>query len=91
MSYTCLSSNERLAKKPHKCIWCGERIKIGDKYQEIRGINDGNFQLNRFHLECISACNDDMDNSLDDTFSPYCFDRPKAISMESNDKAEPRR
>lgn len=34
MSYTLLSERTRVARKPHRCIWCWQAIKVGESYVE---------------------------------------------------------
>lgn len=55
MSYTLLSLVERTAAKGHRCIWCWESIRIGDRYADERSVYDGNMQHHRFHTECLGA------------------------------------
>lgn len=55
MSFTLLSEAERTARKAHRCIWCWESIRVGDRYLDERSIYDGNMQRNRFHPECHDA------------------------------------
>lgn len=56
MSYTLLSQSNQIARKTHKCTWCGETIKKGDDYHSERSIYQGCWQYHKFHLECnVSA------------------------------------
>jgi hypothetical protein len=52
MSFVSLSESEPVARKPHRCIWCGEEITKGVKHFHYTGKFDGDFQSNRLHLEC---------------------------------------
>lgn len=55
MSYTLISEERRTARKPHRCIWCWQRIAKGERYEYEAGINDGDFQSQHFHPECQAA------------------------------------
>ena len=41
MSYTLLSEVTRAARKAHRCIWCWQLIKPGEKYIDERSVLDG--------------------------------------------------
>jgi hypothetical protein len=47
VSYTLLSESTPVARKAHRCIWCGERIAAGERYTHERSIYDGGFQNHR--------------------------------------------
>lgn len=68
MSVTLLESTTPTAAKAHKCIWCGEQIAKGERYDRNKMIYDGDFHDNKFHLECGRAS-----QQLDagDEFTPY--------------------
>lgn len=55
MSYTLLSERTRVARKPHRCIWCWEAIPAGESYVDERSVHDGEFQQHHFHPECRDA------------------------------------
>lgn len=55
MSYTLLSEVTRTARKAHRCIWCWQFIKPGDKYIDERSVHDGGIQHHRWHPECLEA------------------------------------
>ena len=55
MSYTLLSETHPHAKKDYQCIWCGEKIEKGLHHIHKRSIYDGDFQDQRFHIECDKA------------------------------------
>lgn len=76
MSWTFLSRTEKKARKPHECIWCGQPIEKGQKYFREVGINDGDFQDNPFHPECVEACAEELRESYEDSFIPYENERP---------------
>jgi hypothetical protein len=51
MSYTLIAREERKARTLHRCIWCGERIALGDSYVHERSIFEGDPQCHDWHLE----------------------------------------
>ena len=63
MSFELLSGSFPVAKKAHKCVWCGEEIKIGEKHYKFVGLNDGDFQSSRLHNECWDAMKRDMNQT----------------------------
>ncbi len=44
-----------VARKPHLCDWCPEKIEVGTKYTTVSGIWEGDFFHTRWHGECYSA------------------------------------
>lgn len=44
-----------VARKTHRCCWCGEAIIVGEKYNRWRGIFEGQIQTTKMHLECLEA------------------------------------
>lgn len=40
------------ARKEHVCIWCEEKILVGEKHHRQAGRVYGEFQDNRYHAEC---------------------------------------
>jgi hypothetical protein len=55
MSVDTISSEERKARKEHRCTWCGQMILIGEKYRHERVRVDGDMNTNDMHLECDEA------------------------------------
>jgi len=43
------------ARKAHRCTWCDEAIKKGDRYVRIRSVFDGEPHTSKFHCECEEA------------------------------------
>ena len=70
---TELQSKVVKARKPHVCVWCGERIEVGESAQYRVYINEGDFQSDYLHPECNSAAYKVDD--LEDGFDPYSFQR----------------
>jgi hypothetical protein len=67
-----ISDEWRKARKPHRCIWCGEAIVIGERYRHWRGKFEGEVMSNDWHKECDDA-SDDID--VAEGFEPYSFKR----------------
>ena len=69
-------SQNRTARKPHRCTYCGEDIGQGDEYVFQKGNHDGRWFESKMHPECF----EDMCESGDGEYSPYCNERPCAAS-----------
>lgn len=41
-----------VARKRHRCAWCGEWIEVGEKHSKYVGKFEGDFQSWRVHDEC---------------------------------------
>lgn len=79
MSYQLFESPTRTAlRKEHRCIWCGQKIRIGEKYMDERSVYDGNIQRHRWHPECLNAAHEYFRNTAEEEFSPWDNERPKA-------------
>jgi len=63
---------QQRAAKPHRCVWCGQRIDAGHIYNRQIGVFGGEFQANRWHPESWDAA----DFSVHDEFMPHENDRP---------------
>lgn len=75
MSYTpLLSFRERVACKPHRCTWCGERIEAGSSYAYEASTYYGNFQHHHWHTECYEGRA--LEFEYHDDFEPYQGERP---------------
>lgn len=75
MSFTFLSVDLRVARKEHRCIWCPEKILVGDRYQDVRCIYEGDFQANKYHPECKFACEEIARREGPFDFSEHQFKR----------------
>jgi len=51
------SSNWRklIARKPHVCLWCSERIEKGTEYTLEEWADGDEHGRNRYHVECEAA------------------------------------
>jgi hypothetical protein len=75
---TILTDENRIARKPHRCEWCGERIEPGQQYRYYSGVFYGNFQSTHMHNECYDACQEDASEyGMDYEFEPYRNGRGK--------------
>ena len=56
MNYIVLGDSKiYLAKKAHRCSWCGEQIDPKTRYRRTRAINDGRPYTEKLHPECDGA------------------------------------
>lgn len=72
---TLIADEWPVARKEHRCIWCGEPIVIGEKYRRTRLIWEGDPITNKWHKECDDAA-DAVD--LEEGFEPHTFKRGTA-------------
>lgn len=75
--YHLFSRTTVAGRKPYRCIWCGEAISKGELHIFERSIYEGRFQNNRWHPECLDACDQEFRESGDDEYMPYSNDRPE--------------
>lgn len=54
-----------VARKEHRCLWCGEKIAVGERHLNYRGVWGGDFQNWRMHSECEAAWERDPDRGID--------------------------
>ncbi len=82
MNYESIDDNSRyvVARKNHKCEWCGESINKGQECAVRVYKLDGNLINARQHPECMSAMfASDID--LDEGFDTGANPRGKAINI----------
>jgi hypothetical protein len=77
MSYELIRESFPVARKRHRCIWCGEGINAGVKHRHEVSSFDGNLQDHRWHLECDDDAKDYFDEGNGPEFSAYSNERPK--------------
>jgi predicted nucleic acid-binding Zn-ribbon protein len=80
-----LSSETPMARKQHRCTWCGEHIEKGDTYVRVSGVFDGDLQTSKFHPECDDACTEEAryeGGSFE--FMPYDNERPIAAKEKKS-------
>lgn len=87
MSYTLITEESRKARKPHRCIWCGQGILVGERYTHRRGVFEGDLQSDDWHPECEKAADDERraDGAWEWEFSPYENQRPASTSGAGHD------
>jgi hypothetical protein len=76
MSYRLLSETSPKARKQYRCVWCGERINVGERHAHERSIFDGEFQNHRFHHECIDAMREEASENGGEVEFGY-YDNPR--------------
>ena len=88
MGYYHLTSENRKARKPHRCIWCGQAIIVGEQYIHIRGVMDGDMQTDAWHPECRTGAADECGTSGDWEFTAFDNERPAKQSPSEGEKHE---
>jgi hypothetical protein len=66
-------SKNRVARRPHRCTYCGEDIGQGDTYVFQKGNYDGRWFESKMHPECF----EDMCENGDGEYTPYSNERPQ--------------
>jgi hypothetical protein len=65
----------RTARKEHRCIYCGEPIRAGERYVYQTGVYETYWFVNKMHQECFDdLCDGDRE------FIPYSNERPPATA-----------
>jgi hypothetical protein len=75
--YRLLAESFPVARKQHRCIWCGEPILRGEKYRHERSVYDGEMQDHKWHLECDAAFAEELKYDPTGEFSPHDNERPE--------------
>lgn len=66
-----------VARKEHRCEYCGEKILKGEKHIKFSGVFEGEFQNWRMHDECNTAwC-----ATEDEYFEPLVNERPSKVTQ----------
>jgi hypothetical protein len=73
MSYHLFSKKDTVARKIHRCVWCGETIAPGSTYRYEVSVYDGTFQNHHWHPECDDDAGSD---GGDFEFIPHDNERP---------------
>ena len=79
MYYTLLKETFPVARREHKCIWCGQKILVGEKHRHERSVYDG-IQDHRWHLECNEVAKDYF--RTEEEFVPHENERPDAVPAQ---------
>ncbi len=74
-----LTDGDMVARKSHRCIWCGEMIPKGQIHHVQSGIFDGELYRHHMHQECyaggmVALWNADR-FALEDGFEPHAYRR----------------
>lgn len=78
MSYSLLSESWPVAKKQHRCIWCGEPVLVGEKYRREKSVYCGEMQNFAWHHECDDEAKEEFLHG-DNEFVAYSADRPMPL------------
>lgn len=73
MDYSLIRESFPLARKSHKCVWCGQAIEPGEKHRHEISRYDG-LQDFRWHLECDEAAKEVFADG-DTEFMRYSHER----------------
>lgn len=77
MNFRLISAAVRTARKPHRCIWCGEGINTGQPYTYERSVFRGEMQYHHFHTECLDSMHDAAhEEGGEIEFTPHDQERP---------------
>lgn len=76
MSYHLFSKTWQPARKPHACIWCGDRIRLLEVYLREKSIYDGHHQNHAWHWDCWFFAQVEYFNQGEEEFSARSNERP---------------
>lgn len=71
-----------IAKKEHRCTWCGQKILKGEKYSKWKSVDDSWF-TSKMHAECHTAANDENHYWGDYEYVPFDNERPTKEEYET--------
>lgn len=91
MSYTLLSESWPVARKQHRCIWCGQHIEPDEKYRRERSVYDGEMQDHKWHPECDEDFKAGLAAGDDAEFTPYSAERPAGVGAAARTYLHPTR
>lgn len=66
-------AENRKARKPHRCTYCGEDIAKGENYIFQKGNYEGSWFESKMHPECFN----DMCENGDGEYTPFSNERPE--------------
>jgi hypothetical protein len=70
-------SEDRKARKEHKCTWCAQVIPVGETYVSWLTFEDGAAMPNKMHQECYDAAS--ADGPFE--YSPFDNERPERATV----------
>jgi hypothetical protein len=86
MSWTAIGTDEiHVARKEHRCTWCGQTILPGEKYLKRRGVCEGDASTVKHHLECEKAAEADW-NEYGECYDMYSQERPSQSDAQCESK-----
>lgn len=65
-----------MARKKHRCCFCGEPIFAGEKYNRRSGVADGDMWTMHMHPECDAYATKHLSHEDYEDLSDKAFDRP---------------
>lgn len=74
----CTDTETLKARKPHRCMSCGETIAAGEEYKRWRCYEDGDAGTVKMHPECYAAHCDSAGGCAWE-FTPYSYPRGEAV------------
>lgn len=81
MTYHLFELKTVIAKKQHKCIWCGQSIEPDEAYEREKSVYDGSFQNHNWHPECQEDAQQCWKDGGDQEFTAYSADRPQKETL----------
>ena len=75
----CTDVERPKAKKPHRCMSCGEGIAVGETYVRWRCYDGGDASTNKMHPECLAMHQADAARFSESEweYEVYGHERPK--------------
>ena len=70
----CTDVERPKAKKPHRCMSCGQGIAVGETYVRWRCYDGGDASTNKMHPECLAMHHDDASGEWE--YIPFSYERP---------------
>ena len=77
MNFVLLKMSKHVANKNHTCIWCGESILSGERYQREVSVFEGQWQFHKWHPECEEAAQKEFKATKEYDFDAGTNPRPK--------------
>lgn len=75
MSYAEIRDTLVKGRKEYDCVWCGEKIAIGELHRSRAYVFEGDFNSDRMHQECSKAMGSMRHDEICDGFEPFSFKR----------------
>ena len=76
----CTPTETLKARKPHRCMSCGELVSQGEQYVRWRCYASGDAGTVKMHPECHAAHTDDAHGGQWE-FTPFSHDRPQVENL----------